>query len=65
MTGEVDTQGRVTSVGGIAVKLEPLTPPDQDPHHPRENLYGGDAIDRLPDALNERTPDPYLPGVEG
>ncbi|MFZ2448074.1 MAG: S16 family serine protease [Syntrophobacteraceae bacterium] len=54
MTGEVDTQGRVTGVGGIAVKLETAyAAGSKTLIIPRENLYGGDGIDRLPDALKK------------
>ena len=54
MTGEIDTQGRVTSVGGIAVKLETAYAAGCKTFIiPRENLHGSDAIDRLPDALKQ------------
>jgi endopeptidase La len=52
MTGEIDTQGRITSVGGLDVKLETA-------HNagcktliiPTENLRGEGGLERLPDAL--------------
>ena len=54
MTGEIDTQGRITSVGGIAVKLETAYAAGcKTLIIPRENLKGSDAIDRLPDALKQ------------
>jgi ATP-dependent Lon protease len=54
MTGEIDTQGRITSVGGIAVKLETAYAAGcKTLIIPRENLKGNDAIERLPDALKQ------------
>lgn len=54
MTGEIDTQGRITSVGGIGVKLETAYAAGcKTLIIPMENLQGGDAIDRLPEALRQ------------
>lgn len=52
MTGEIDTQGRVTGIGGLDVKLE--TAGDAGCRTviiPRENLYGEAGIERLSSAL--------------
>ena len=52
MTGEIDTKGRITGVGGLAVKLE--TAHDAGCCTviiPRENLSGEEGIERLPEAL--------------
>jgi endopeptidase La len=53
MTGEIDTRGRITGVGGLDVKLE--TAYDAGCRTiiiPKENLSGdGGSIERLPDAL--------------
>ncbi|MFP5213198.1 MAG: S16 family serine protease, partial [Acidobacteriota bacterium] len=52
MTGEIDTQGRITSIGGLGVKLE--TAFDAGARTiiiPRENLQGMGGIQGLPDAL--------------
>lgn len=54
MTGEVDTQGRITHVGGIGVKLETAYAAGcKTLIIPRENLYGTEGIDRLPEALKQ------------
>lgn len=54
MTGEVDTQGRITNVGGIGVKLETAYAAGcKTLIIPRENLHGHDAIERLPEALKQ------------
>lgn len=54
MTGEVDTQGRITSIGGIGVKLETAYAAGcKTLIIPRENLYGNDGIERLPEALKQ------------
>ena len=51
-TGEVDTQGRVTGIGGMGVKLETAYAAGcKTLIFPRENLTGSEGIDRLPDAL--------------
>jgi ATP-dependent Lon protease len=52
MTGEIDTRGRITGVGGIDIKLE--TAYDAGCRTmiiPKENLTGHGGIERLPDAL--------------
>jgi ATP-dependent Lon protease len=52
MTGEIDTRGRITGVGGIDIKLE--TAYDAGCRTiiiPKENLSGHGGIERLPDAL--------------
>ncbi len=52
MTGEVDTQGRITGVGGIPLKLETAYAAGvKTLIIPKENLTGNDSIDRLPDSL--------------
>jgi ATP-dependent Lon protease len=52
MTGEIDTQGRITAVGGLVVKLETAYDAGcKTVIIPRENLHGDEGIDRLPDAL--------------
>ncbi|MEN6439323.1 MAG: S16 family serine protease [Syntrophobacter sp.] len=54
MTGEVDTQGRITGVGGIGVKLETAYAAGSKTFIiPMENLRGRDAIERLPEALKQ------------
>ncbi len=51
-TGEIDTQGRVTNIGGMGVKLETAYAAGcKTLIIPRENLTGTEGIDRLPDAL--------------
>ncbi len=52
MTGEIDTQGRVTGIGGMGVKLETAYAAGcKTLIIPRENLTGTEGLDRLPDAL--------------
>ncbi len=54
MTGEVDTQGRITSIGGVGVKLETAyAAGSKTLIIPRENLYGNDGMERLPEALRQ------------
>jgi ATP-dependent Lon protease len=53
-TGEIDTHGRVTSIGGMGVKLETAYAAGcKTLIFPRENLTGTEGIDRLPDALKD------------
>lgn len=52
MTGEIDTQGRITVIGSLDLKLE--TAYDAGCKCviiPRENLYGEEGVERLSDAL--------------
>jgi ATP-dependent Lon protease len=52
MTGEIDTQGRVTGIGGMGVKLETAYAAGcKTLIIPRENLTGAEGIGRLPEAL--------------
>jgi ATP-dependent Lon protease len=54
MTGEIDTKGRITKVGGLDIKLE--TAYDAGCKTiiiPKENLGGDEGIERLPDALKK------------
>ncbi len=52
MTGEVDTQGRITGVGGILLKLETAYATGvRTLIIPKENLTGNDSVERLPDSL--------------
>ena len=54
ITGEIDTQGRVTGIGGMGVKLETAYAAGcKTLIIPRENLTGTEGIDRLPDALKK------------
>jgi ATP-dependent Lon protease len=54
VTGEIDTQGRVTGVGGMGVKLETAYAAGcKTLIIPKENLTGTEGIDRLPDALKQ------------
>jgi ATP-dependent Lon protease len=54
VTGEIDTQGRVTVIGGMGVKLETAYAAGcKTLIIPRENLTGTEGIDRLPDALKK------------
>ncbi len=54
VTGEIDTQGRVTSIGGMGVKLETAYAAGcKTLIIPKENLTGIEGIDRLPDALKQ------------
>ncbi len=53
-TGEIDTQGRVTGIGGMAVKLETAYAAGcKTLIIPKENLTGNEGIDRLPEALKK------------
>jgi ATP-dependent Lon protease len=53
-TGEIDTQGRVTGIGGMAVKLETAYAAGcRTLIIPKENLTGNEGIDRLPEALKK------------
>ena len=52
MTGEIDTHGRITSVGALALKLETAYDAGcKTVIVPEENLFGEEGIERLPDAL--------------
>jgi ATP-dependent Lon protease len=52
MTGEIDTQGRITAVGGLHVKLETAFDAGcKTLIIPKENLQGKEGIERLPDSL--------------
>lgn len=54
MTGEIDTQGRITGIGGMGVKLETAyAAGTKTLIIPRENLTGPEGIDRLPEALKQ------------
>jgi ATP-dependent Lon protease len=54
MTGEIDTQGRITGVGGVDVKLETaFTAGCKTMIIPHENLTGEGGLARLPDALRD------------
>jgi ATP-dependent Lon protease len=54
VTGEIDTQGRVTVIGGMGVKLETAYAAGcKTLIIPRENLTGTEGIDRLPEALQK------------
>ncbi len=54
MTGEVDTQGRITSIGGVGVKLETAyAAGSKTLIIPKENLYGNEGMERLPEALQQ------------
>jgi len=54
VTGEIDTQGRLTGVGGMGVKLETAYAAGcKTLIIPRENLTGTEGIDRLPEALRK------------
>ncbi len=54
VTGEIDTQGRVTGIGGMGVKLETAYAAGcKTLIIPGENLTGTEGIDRLPDALKK------------
>ncbi|MBM3300429.1 MAG: ATP-dependent protease, partial [Deltaproteobacteria bacterium] len=54
MTGEIDTQGRITRVGGLDVKLETAVDAGcKTLIIPYENWYGEEGIERLPEALKE------------
>lgn len=52
MTGEIDTQGRITVIGALDVKLETAYDAGcKSVIIPRENLYGEEGVERLSDAL--------------
>jgi endopeptidase La len=52
MTGEIDTQGRITHIGGLAVKLETAYDAGcKTVIIPKENLCGAEGIERLSEAL--------------
>jgi len=52
MTGEIDTQGRILGVGSLDVKLETAYDAGcKTMIIPKENLYGEEGIERLPEAL--------------
>lgn len=54
MTGEIDTQGRITTIGGLEIKLE--TAYDAGCRTmivPKENLYGEGGVERLSPALRQ------------
>jgi ATP-dependent Lon protease len=52
MTGEIDTQGRITAVGALGVKLETAYNAGcKTLIIPTENLAGEGGLERLPDAL--------------
>lgn len=54
MTGEIDTQGRITGIGGLDVKLETASDAGcKTVIIPRENLFGEAGIERLSDALKQ------------
>ena len=52
VTGEIDTQGRITGVGGLDVKLETAANAGcKTVIIPRDNLHGPGGIERFPEAL--------------
>jgi len=54
MTGEIDTQGRITAVGALDVKLETaLDAGCRTVIIPEENLAGEGGLERFPDALKQ------------
>jgi ATP-dependent Lon protease len=54
MTGEIDTQGRITAIGALDLKLETAYAAGcKTTIIPRENLYGPGGIERFPDALKQ------------
>ena len=54
MTGEIDTKGRITQVGGLDIKLETAYDAGcKTMIIPKENLGGDEGIERLPDALKK------------
>ena len=54
MTGEIDTKGRITVVGGLSLKIETaFNAGCRTVIIPRENLFGEGGIERLPEALKE------------
>lgn len=54
VSGEIDTQGRITAVGGLDIKLETAIGAGcKTVVVPAENLYGAGGIERFPQALQE------------
>ncbi len=54
MTGEIDTQGRISSIGALVIKLETACDVGcKTMIIPKENLYGPEGIERLPEALKQ------------
>jgi ATP-dependent Lon protease len=54
MTGEIDTKGRITAVGGLDIKIETAANTGcKTVIIPRENLTGEGGIERFPEALKE------------
>ena len=54
MTGEIDTKGRIKSVGALALKTETaFNAGCKTMIIPRENLFGEEGIERFPEALKE------------
>ncbi|MCG6961731.1 MAG: AAA family ATPase [Acidobacteria bacterium] len=52
MTGEIDTHGRITRIGGLDVKLETAGEAGcTTVIIPTENLYGEQGVERFPEAL--------------
>jgi len=52
MTGEIDTQGRITLIGSLDVKLETAYDAGcKTVIIPRDNLYGEEGVERLSEAL--------------
>ncbi len=54
MTGEIDTQGRITAIGALDIKLE--TAYDAGCRTmiiPEENLYGNEGLERLSEGLRD------------
>lgn len=54
MTGEVDTKGRISAVGALALKIETAYNAGcRTVIIPRDNLYGEEGIERFPQALKD------------
>jgi ATP-dependent Lon protease len=54
MTGEIDTKGRISGVGALALKIETAHSAGcKTVILPRENLFGEGGIERFPPALKE------------
>lgn len=54
MTGEIDTKGRISAVGALALKIETaFNAGCKTVIIPRENLFGEGGIERFPDALKD------------
>ncbi len=54
MTGEIDTQGRITGIGALDLKLETAYAAGcRTMIIPVENLHGNGGIERFPDALKQ------------